>query len=53
MKKILFVLGICLTMIACNGNQTATVSAVNDSNAVDSLDSILIDSTLVDTVSID
>lgn len=53
MKKILFSLGICLTMIACGGNQTVSSEAVNDSNAVDSLDSTLVDSTLIDTICVD
>lgn len=50
MKKILFVFGLMLTMIACGGNSTTTKSEVNDSTVVDT---VVVDSTLIDTISID
>ena len=50
MKKLVFVFGIMLTMLACTGNSTK-VGDANDSIAVDS-DSIVIDS-IADTLTVD
>ena len=44
MKKLVFLFGIMLSMIACSGNSTKTTN-VNDSTNVDS--------SLIDTISID
>ena len=47
MKKLLFVFGLMLAIISCGGN-TTTTEVANDSTTVE-----VVDSTLIDTVSID
>lgn len=49
MKKIIFVFGLMLAMVACGGNTISNTEA-NDSTVVDSIE--VVDSTLVDTISI-
>lgn len=44
MKKLVFLFGIMLSMIACSGNST---------KSVDSNDSTKVDSSLVDTITVD
>ena len=50
MKKLVFVFGIMLTMLACTGNSVKT-EVTNDSITVDS-DSIVIDS-IADSLTVD
>lgn len=49
MKKLIFVFGLMLSMVACSGNKTTEVQAVADSVA----DTTLVDSATVDTVIVD
>lgn len=51
MKKLVFVFGIMLTMLACTGNSTKVVGNAGDSIAVDS-DSIVVDS-IADSLTVD
>lgn len=46
MKKLIFVFGLMLSMVACTGNKTVEVKAVADSVA----DTVLVDSAVVDTI---
>ena len=53
MKKLLVLFGICLTMMACGGNSVKSVENTVDSDSivvVDSIDSTVIDSTVVDSI---
>ena len=43
MKKLVFLFGIMLSMIACSGNSTKSVDS-NDSTKIDSIDTVMVDS---------
>lgn len=49
MKKLVFIFGIMLTMLACSGNSVKN-EAANDSITVDSIDSVVVDSMTVDSI---
>ena len=49
MKKIIFVFGLMLAMVACSGNATSNAEAKH-STVVDTIE--VVDSALIDTISI-
>lgn len=51
MKKLLFIFGITLAMIACNGKSTVVANSSNDSIPTDTFVDVA-DSSLIDTITI-
>lgn len=52
MKKLLFILGLMVSVIACD-NKTISPSNMKDSTTVDSIITDSIDSLLIDTINVD
>ena len=52
MKKLLFILGLMVSVIACD-NKTISPSNMKDSTTVDSVITDSIDSLLIDTINVD
>lgn len=50
MKKILFAFGLILSMTACTGNSTKSVDCICDSTDTSLVDSVVVDSISIDTI---
>lgn len=53
MKKLIFVFGLMLSLVACNGGKTDVLQPMNDSIEVTDSDSTVITTLGVDTIELD